>query len=182
MADWKEALKKSALEAVDNIARETQGEAKKLLADLERAGHTVTLKPEQDGLLVSPRPSPELSDRIKRLRDDLMDVLKQAPEIWRWKPEDVSVQVSLCKSSVVDFVLAPPVDGVSHTPILPRIQTILLAGASTEWKARVKKLGGLVAYSPSQWPAARIILQEKLGRSADKPSLNLQPETTGAPT
>ena len=159
---WKQSLKSSALDALADLAQDLAADAKKLLADLEKSDHTVKLGAEPDSIEVYPPVGPELGNRIRALKPQLLDVLRNAPVSWGWTPDDVSVKVSLCQSAILDFVLAPPVDGVEHAKIAPRIQTVLLAGASPEWRARVKALGGLCAYSLSQWAKAELILKAKM--------------------
>lgn len=162
--NWKESLKSSALDALAGLSRDLQADARQLLFDLEKSDHTVKLGSTPDSIEVYPPVGPELGNRIRQNKAALLDVLKSAPVSWGWTPDDVSVKVSLCQSAVNDFVLAPPVDGIGHAKIAPRIQSVLLAGASPEWRARVKSLGGLVAYSLSQWTMAAPLLKEKLAQ------------------
>lgn len=164
---WKDSLKTSAKEALASIARDTLKPARQAIHDLEKLGRTVRLNEAQDGLLVSQdssgKPIPdELAERIKQHKAELLELLKSGgADVWVWKPEDLLIRVSLAQSSVTDFILAPPVDGLPQTAIKPEIQKALLEGAKPEWRAVIRKKGGIVAYPASAAEALKTALAKK---------------------
>lgn len=163
MSSWRDKLKESAKEALHAASDKRLEPARLLLKEIEKAGKACRLNATGDGLVVTPGPVPEeLAARIRTAKPELVELLRGAPQVWRWKPEDVSIQVSLMKSAISDFVLAPPVEGVGHVPMKPELQRVLLEGASEDWRRKVKSLGGLVIYSPSQWDAAKPKLEAAL--------------------
>ena len=160
---WKDGLKASAISALREAADDTLTQARKLLADLEKASLRATLNETGEGLLVGPPPVPaKFAERIRQHKAELVELLKNGgSEIWRLQPEDLLIHVSLAHSSVTDFILAPPVSELQHSAIKPEIQKALLEGASAEWRAAVKKLGGLAAYPASAAEAVKAALAAK---------------------
>ena len=167
---WKDSFKASAVSALREAADDTLTQARKLLADLEKSGLRASLNEAGDGLLVGPPPVPDkFAERIRQHKAELVELLKSGgAEIWRWQPEDLLIRVSLAQSSVTDFILAPPVSELQHSAIKPEIQKALLEGASAEWRAAVKKLGGLCAYPASAADAVKAALAAKKSAPKEK--------------
>ncbi len=149
-------LKTDAVERLRELSEEVLSHAKSVMRDLEKAGKTVALKPEGDGILVSPPPVPEdLADRIRQHRAEIIELLKTGPQVWLWKPEDFLITVSLAANGVRDFVMGPPVPGLIQFELDKTTQKIFLDAAPESWRKQIAGMGGLVGYPASQFDALR---------------------------
>ncbi len=122
---WRESLKASAIDALRKLSDDVLDDARKVINKVEKAGHAIKLNATGDGLIVSPAPVPaDLAALIRQHRAEVLELVKDAARVWVWEPKEFVITVSLAKSAVTDFFLAPVVDGVPHAAIKPEISAV----------------------------------------------------------
>lgn len=156
---WKEVLKSKASEALAKVEETAMQEARVLLSQLTSAGVHVMLDGKSN-LKVTGKLDDVQRANIRRLKSELLSILSPLPTSW-WQADDLAIRVSLSPSAIVDFVIGPVIEGLG-TPLLPEACEAFLANASPSWREKVKRCGGLAAYSLSQWEAVKPKLQQKL--------------------